>query len=129
MIILLLLANFNLSMLQGLSKKIIRSPLFVIVVMVCAANWQLLFGFNSLQWDVANFWHPWRYFISECYTNGIVPIWDPYTQAGYPVHGDLQGPAYNPEAIITSFLFPITVYFLNYLFIAYHCCPTKKEAN
>ena len=82
-------------------------------------NWQLFFCIKSLQWDVMNFWYPWRYFISECYTNGIVPLWDPYTQAGYPIHGDLQGPAYNPETIISSFLFPVSVYFLNYLFIGY----------
>lgn len=66
-----------------------------------------------------HFWHPWRYFISECYNNGIIPLWDPYTQMGYPVHGDLQGPAYNPEAIVSSFLFPVSVYFLNYLFLGY----------
>jgi hypothetical protein len=100
-------------------KQIFQSPLFVIALLICAANWQLLLGFKSLHWDVLNFWHPWRYFIAECYTNGLVPQWDPYTQAGYPVHGDLQGPAYNPEAIISSFLFPINVYFFNYLFVAY----------
>jgi hypothetical protein len=102
-----------------LFKKILQSPLFIIAVLVCIGNWQLFFCIKSLQWDMINFWYPWRYFISECYNNGIIPLWDPYTQAGYPVHGDLQGPAYNPEAIITSFLFPMSVYFLNYLFIGY----------
>ncbi len=100
-------------------KKSLRSPLFIIAVLVCVANWQLLFCVKSLQWDVINFWHPWRYFIADCYNNGIIPLWDPYTQAGYPVHGDLQGPAYNPETIASSFLFNGSLYYLNYLFIGY----------
>ena len=100
-------------------KKLTRSPLFIIVVLVCAANWQLLFCLKSLQWDIINFWYPWRYFIADCYNNGIIPLWDPYTQAGYPVHGDLQGPAYNPETIISSFLFNGSLCYINYLFIGY----------
>ncbi len=100
-------------------KQIVRSPLFIIALIVCASNWQLLLGFKSLQWDALSFWHPWRYFISECYRNGIVPLWDPFTQAGYPVHGDLQGPAYNPEAIATSLVLPASVYVLNCIFVGY----------
>jgi hypothetical protein len=100
-------------------RQIIKSPLIIIVLIVCVANWQLLSGQRSLQWDALNFWQPWRYFISECYKNGLVPLWDPYTQAGYPVHGDLQGPAYNPEAIATSLLLPASVYVLNYIYVAY----------
>jgi len=100
-------------------RQIVKSPLFIIILLVCTANWQLLSGLRSLQWDALNFWHPWRYFISECYKNGLVPLWDPYTQAGYPVHGDLQGPAYNPEAIATSLLLPASVYVLNYIYVGY----------
>ncbi len=84
-----------------------------------AANWQLVFLVRTLQWDMINFWLPWRYFISECYNNGIIPMWDPYTQAGYPVHGDLQGPPFSPEAIVSSFLFGHNAYVLNYTFVFY----------
>ncbi|MFL5754539.1 MAG: hypothetical protein ACJ76F_14090, partial [Bacteroidia bacterium] len=108
-----------LSSLKTVFKKLQKHPLFYIILIICAANWQLLFGIRSLQWDVTNFWAPWRYYISECYNNGHIPLWDPYAQAGYPVHGDLQGPAYCPEAIISSFLFPTNLYFFNLLFLGY----------
>jgi hypothetical protein len=87
--------------------------------MVIAANWQLVFLQSGLEWDMMNFWMPWRHYMSECYNNGIVPLWNPYTQSGYPVHGDLQGPAYSPEAILVSFLFGQNIYVLNYCFVFY----------
>lgn len=105
--------------LQAIFNRAKAQPLFYIVLIICAANWQLLFGIRSLQWDVTNFWAPWRYYISECYNNGFVPLWDPFAQAGYPVHGDLQGPAYSPEAILSSFVFPASMYFFNLLYLAY----------
>src|SRR3989344_2874549 len=106
-------------MLTAFFSKLKRSPLAIISLFVSLANWQLLFGIRATQWDMINFWLPWRYYIAECYRNGIVPLWNPYSQAGYPIHGDLQGPAYSLEAIATSFLAPINVYFLNYLYIFY----------
>jgi len=106
-------------MFQNLLNKIIRFPYLLISVIVSIANWQLLTGVKSLQWDMINFWLPWRYYIAECYTNGIIPLWNPYSQAGYPLHGDLQGPAYAWETMVSSFLFPINSYFLNYLYVAY----------
>ncbi|MDP2386098.1 MAG: hypothetical protein Q8M29_06990 [Bacteroidota bacterium] len=106
-------------MLTAFFSKLKRSPLAIISLFVSLSNWQLLFGIKATQWDMINFWLPWRYYIAECYRNGIVPLWNPYSQAGYPIHGDLQGPAYSLEAIATSFLTPINVYFLNYLYIFY----------
>lgn len=106
-------------MFQNLLNKIIRFPYLLISLIVSIANWQLLTGLKSLQWDMINFWLPWRYYIAECYTNGIIPLWNPYSQAGYPLHGDLQGPAYAWETMLSSFLFPINSLFLNYLYVAY----------
>lgn len=95
-----------------------NSPLAIIATTVAITNWQLLFGIKATLWDMMNFWLPWRKYISECYTNGIVPLWNPYAQAGYPIQGDLQGPAYSPEAILDSFL-PVNVYSLGYIYIFY----------
>lgn len=100
-------------------KRIIHSPYIFMLLVIALANWQLLVLKCGLQWDMMNFWMPWRYFMSECYNNGIVPLWNPYTQSGYPVHGDLQGPPYSPEAILVSFLFGQNIYVLNYCFVFY----------
>jgi hypothetical protein len=96
-----------------------NSPLLILALVILAANWQLLFGLTGIKWDSSNYWHPWRYFISQCYTNGIVPLWNPYTQSGYPIHGDLQGPAYSIDAIVTSFFFKGSVYSLNIIYLGY----------
>ncbi|MCD6068461.1 MAG: putative rane protein [Bacteroidetes bacterium] len=106
-------------MFQNFYTRFKQSPLAIISFFIGVANWQLLLGLRSTQWDMINFWLPWRHYIAQCYTNGIVPLWNPYSQAGYPIHGDLQGPAYSLEAIITSFISPINIYFLNYLYIFY----------
>lgn len=103
---------------QALMKKIF-SPYVILLLLVIAANWQLVFLYRGLQWDMMNFWLPWRHYVSECYNNGIIPLWDPYTQGGYPVHGDLQGPAYSPEALLINFLFGQNVYVLNYCVVFY----------
>lgn len=100
-------------------KRIIHSPYIFMLLVIALANWQLFVLKSGLQWDMMNFWMPWRYFMSECYNNGIVPLWNPYTQGGYPVHGDLQGPPYSPEAILVSFLFGQNIYVLNYCFVFY----------
>jgi hypothetical protein len=106
-------------MFQKFYTRIRRSPLALISFFVGAANWQLLFGLRATQWDMINFWLPWRHYIAQCYNSGIVPLWNPYSQGGYPIHGDLQGPAYSMEAILTSFISPINIYFLNFLYLFY----------
>lgn len=115
----ILLNSVNTRLLYKPIEFLLKSPLLSIVFCICTANWQLLFGLRSIKWDSENYWHPWRYFISECYNNGIVPLWNPYTQAGYPVHGDLQGPAYSIDAILSSFLFNGSVYSINIIYLAY----------
>lgn len=95
------------------------TPYLILLLAVLAANWQLVFLQSGMEWDMMNFWMPWRYYMSECYQNGIVPLWNPYAQGGYPVHGDLQGPAYSPEAILVSFLFGQNIHVLNYCFVFY----------
>jgi len=100
-------------------RNIFSSPYVVLLLIVMAANWQLVFLQSGMEWDMMNFWMPWRHYMSECYNNGIVPVWEPYAQSGYPVHGDLQGPCYSPEAILISFLFGQNIYVLNYCFVLY----------
>jgi hypothetical protein len=100
-------------------STILHSPYFILLLLVLAANWQLVLLQQGMEWDMMNFWMPWRHYLSECYNNGIVPVWNPYAQSGYPVHGDLQGPPYSPEAILVSMLFGQNIYVLNYCFVFY----------
>lgn len=72
----------------------------VIAVAVLLTYWPLA----SFQWAIAhgdtlNCWLPWRWFISSCLNEGRFPLWNAHQQFGYPMHADLQGPAWYVEAI------------------------------
>lgn len=72
----------------------------VIGAAVLLTYWPL----SSFQWAVAhgdtlNCWLPWRWFISSCLQDGRFPLWNAHQQFGYPMHADLQGPAWYVEAI------------------------------
>ncbi len=72
----------------------------VIALAVLAVYWPLSsFQFTVAHGDTLNCWLPWRWFISSCLQDGHFPLWNPHQQFGYPMHADLQGPAWYVEAI------------------------------
>ena len=81
--------------------------------------WQIAFLKHSVTHDMINCWIPWRYYISQCFQNHIFPFWNPYQQLGYPIHADLQGPAWYIESILLSMTTGQTNYTLHFLFIFY----------
>jgi hypothetical protein len=83
------------------------------------AYWQVAFNKNILTHDFLNCWLPWRYYLSQCIQNGIFPYWNPYQQLGYPIHADLQGPAWYIESLFFSMLTEQNPVSLQYLFVSY----------
>lgn len=81
--------------------------------------WQISFLKYSVTHDMISCWIPWRYYISQCFQNHVFPFWDPYQQLGYPIHADLQGPAWYPESILLSMTTGQTNYTIHFLFIFY----------
>ena len=47
---------------------------------------------------------PWRYLMGESLRAGEFPLWNPFQQLGYPIHADVRS-VWNPEALLTSFVF------------------------
>ncbi|MGB0915932.1 MAG: hypothetical protein ACPGVI_07650, partial [Crocinitomicaceae bacterium] len=64
--------------------------------------WPLSLGIYALQFDALDVFLPWRYFGSESIRQGIVPLWNPYQNGGYPFFADLQYSVWNPELFIVS---------------------------
>lgn len=92
----------------------------VIALAVLAAYWPL----SSFQWAVAhgdtlNCWLPWRWFIASCLRDGRFPLWNPHQQFGYPLHADLQGPAWYPEAIALGGTVGHGIHVLQALYLLY----------
>lgn len=50
----------------------------------------------TLKWDMMDQYFPFRYFIGECISNGVVPWWNPYLNLGYPLHADPQSGFWYP---------------------------------
>jgi|GEM_PF-5522017 len=90
-------------------------PLLLIVLVY----WPVSFLVNSLKWDNLDVILPFRYFASQCFENGTLPLWNPYSALGYPVYADLQSPSFFPEVWITALFGGYTNYTLHFWFIAY----------
>ena len=89
-----------------LQQKKVKDTHFIYVtlllIVAILAYWQI----SSLKYlvthDMINCWIPWRYYISNCIQNHTFPFWNPYQQLGYPIHADLQGPAWYIESLLLS---------------------------
>lgn len=50
--------------------------------------WPLLSGQAQMKWDLTAFWLPWKFFITESLKAGHWPLWNAYTNLGFPQMGD-----------------------------------------
>lgn len=92
----------------------------VLLTCVLFAWWPLAtFTHCAVHGDLLDCWLPWRTFMADCLQNGEWPVWNPYQQMGYPVHGDLQGPAWYPEALLLGATIGQSIYVLQGLVIVY----------
>jgi hypothetical protein len=92
--------------------------LFLAVALV--AWWQVAFLQYSVKWDMLDCYLPWRYFVGECWQNGIIPFWNPYQHFGYPIHADLRS-AWYPEMFLIGLAggySNITLHFLTIFYLA-----------
>jgi hypothetical protein len=96
----------------------IRSLLLLVLIAI-VAYWPISFMHNCLKWDMIDVVLPFRYFAGECWNEGFLPLWNPYQQMGYPIHADMQCPAWYPETIFIGLLGGYSNYTLHYLFIFY----------
>lgn len=97
-----------------------RHGWLAIAAVVLVAYWPLsTFSFTLSAHDTLNCWLPWRHFIAEALQDGSFPAWNPYQQMGYPIHADLQGPAWYVEALALGGTTGHGVHVLQALFLLY----------
>jgi hypothetical protein len=41
-----------------------------------------------MKWDIMDIALPWRYYVSDCINNQILPLWNPFMNSGFPQYGD-----------------------------------------
>lgn len=92
----------------------------LITMAVLVVYWPLsTFSYGLTHGDALDCWLPWRWFIAQAMQDGHFPLWNPYAQSGYPIHADLQGPAWYPPAIALAGTAGHSLYTLQVLFLAY----------
>ena len=94
--------------------------LFILAVL---CFWPLSFGIFSAKNDNITQFLPVRFHVSEALRNGNLPLWNPYMYLGYPIHGDMQGGAWNPVVWLLSLFGRYNVYSIHaeiiiYIFLA-----------
>lgn len=71
----------------------------------------------TMKYDMMDWFYPMRHLVGECLQNNILPIWNPYTNLGYPLHTDPQSGALYPVVWILGYLFGYSVYTINLEFV------------
>ena len=92
----------------------------VITLAVLLTYWPLsTFQYTLTDGDTLNCWLPWRSFITSCLMDGHFPLWNPHQQFGYPMHADLQGPAWYVESLAIGGTIGHSLYTLQALYLLY----------
>jgi len=68
------------------NKKVIDFLLLFLVLLL--GLWQLFFFKGAMKWDATDIYLPWKYFITECVSNGVLPLWNPFVNSGFSQMGD-----------------------------------------
>jgi len=78
------------------------SHLALLLLLTILCYWPLSFGIFSAKNDNIVQFLPVRFQVSEALRHGQLPLWSPYMYLGYPIHGDMQGGAWNPLVWLLS---------------------------
>jgi len=74
----------------------------LLLLVTCICYWPLAFGIFTVKNDNITAFLPTRYHVVEALRSGHLPLWSPYLYLGYPLHGDMQGGAWNPVVWLLS---------------------------
>ena len=95
----------------------IKITSFLLIALIpVLALWQISFLQYTMKWDIMDQAFPWRYFISENLRNGIIPLWNPYENLGYPIHA-VNGDVWYPIVWIISLTTGYSVFMVNIEYI------------
>ncbi len=75
-------------MLKNFINRLNNYDYLVLFIICCLGFWQIALFQNIMKWDILDINLPWRYFVSECLQNGILPLWNPYINSGFPQSAD-----------------------------------------
>ncbi len=111
--------NFRQAITEVFSTLTGKYPLLAYFLLAIIVFWPLSMGLYALQYDSVDVYLPWRFFGSESLRQGMVPLWNPYQDGGYPFYADHQYSVWNPELFIVSLLTRYNMTVIHWLFLLY----------
>ncbi|MBN2612990.1 MAG: hypothetical protein JXB00_15660 [Bacteroidales bacterium] len=87
----------------------------ILMLVLIAGMWQLVFSRSLMKWDIADINLPWNYYITECINQGILPLWNPYSMFGFPQYGD-PGTWY-PVKYLIGFIRQYDIYSMHFEYL------------
>ena len=92
----------------ALARRQIRSRSWCVVILILQPIlffWRTLISKTThIPWDLTGFHAPLVSVVVEGLKEGRIPLWDPYTYAGYPLHADIAVQLFYPPAWLVFLL-------------------------
>lgn len=93
-------------------KYVKHQDMLFIIALALLAYWPVSFMLFSVKNDAINYFLAMRYNTSEAIQSGHFPLWSPYINLGYPLHGDMQSGTWNPLVLLLSAIRKYDIYWL-----------------
>jgi hypothetical protein len=84
------------------NQKWNKKHLLLLALLTAICYWPFTFVIFSAKNDNIVHFLPVRFHVSEALRHLHLPLWTPYMYLGYPLHGDMQGGAWNPFVWLIS---------------------------
>ena len=83
----------------------LAASLGLLIVQPLVFYFRVLFNPRSyIPYDMGGFHLPLTAYIARCVREGVLPLWDPYSYCGAPIHADLQAQLFYPPTWISIML-------------------------
>ena len=79
--------------------------------------WPISSQVYTMKYDMMDWFFPMRYLIGECLQNGVLPVWNPFINLGYPLHADPQSGGLYPVVWFIGYFFGYNPYTINFEYI------------
>jgi len=101
-----------------MAKKQDTYYLAALLIVAVLAFWQVSFFINCLKYDMIDCSYPWRFIVGEHLQQGLLPLWNPYQNLGYPLFADIQsGSSWYLPVWFFGYLFGYNIYILSIEFV------------
>lgn len=90
-------------------------PKLLLPLLVLAAYWPVSLHIRSMKWDIMDLGLPWRHYLGECVQNGLLPLWNPFMNMGFPQMGHWE--TWYPISWVIGGLFGYNLLSLQYEYL------------